>query len=65
MNHMSENEFREALKTLGISQRQFAADIRTDITAVNRWAKGRVPVPGAAEAYLRLRVSVSNRESGV
>ncbi len=55
---MDANEFRAALKELGISQQQFARDIDTDPTAVNRWANGKSKVSGAAAAYLRLRLKV-------
>jgi DNA-binding transcriptional regulator YiaG len=51
---MDKEEFRDALKELGISQRQFAAEVDTDVTAVNRWAMGTRKVPGPAAAYLRL-----------
>jgi DNA-binding transcriptional regulator YiaG len=55
---MTSDEFRAVLKTLGISQRRFASDIDTDYTAVNRWATGKASIPGAAAAYLRLRLRV-------
>jgi DNA-binding transcriptional regulator YiaG len=61
--NMDANEFRAALKMLGISQRQLAADIRADVTAVNRWATGRVSMPGAVEAYLRLRLRVERHQA--
>ena len=53
---MDKTEFRKALKELGISQQQFARDIDTDPTAVNRWATGKAKMSGAAAAYLRLRL---------
>jgi transcriptional regulator with XRE-family HTH domain len=46
--------FRETLKRHGISQREFAAMIRTDYSAVNRWANGKAAVPGAVEVLLML-----------
>jgi len=61
--NMNADEFRAALRTLGITQRQLAAVIRTDVTAVNRWATGRVSMPGAVEAYLRLRLRVERHQA--
>jgi DNA-binding transcriptional regulator YiaG len=51
---MDKDEFRAALEELGISQRKFANEVNTDVTAVNRWAMGSRKVPGPAAAYLRL-----------
>jgi DNA-binding transcriptional regulator YiaG len=56
MQEMTGVEFQAALDELGISQRDFARETGTHYTAVNRWAKGRVPIPGIAAAYVRLRL---------
>jgi DNA-binding transcriptional regulator YiaG len=62
---MEHDEFRALLKELGISQRQFARDIDdTDVTIVNRWATGKARIPGAASAYLRLRVKLHRISRG-
>ena len=51
---MTPAEFREALKTLGMSQRFFAANSRTAISTVNRWAQGTQPIPGWVEWIIDL-----------
>jgi len=43
---MTPAEFRDALKTLGMSQRFFALKSGTAISTVNRWAQGTQPIPG-------------------
>ena len=43
-----------------MSQREFAEIIDTDYTAVNRWALGKAKVPGAAWAYLDLRIELKH-----
>lgn len=52
------DDFRAALDELGLSQREFAAIIDTDYTAVNRWALGKAKIQGAAWAYLDLKLGV-------
>lgn len=52
---MTHNQFRSAIKRLGLSQPQAgrllgAKGERTP----RRWASGEIPVPAAAEAILRL-----------
>jgi transcriptional regulator with XRE-family HTH domain len=49
---MTAAEFRETLAALGLTQRAFAAEVLVDIGTVNRWAKGRRPIPGIVDAYL-------------
>ena len=55
---MDKDELRAALKELGMSQRQLATEIDTDVTAVNRWAQGSRKVSGPAVAYIRLLLSI-------
>lgn len=55
---MKAKEFREALSTLEVSQRELARTLRVYPTTVNRWANDLAPIPGAVEAYLRLRLEV-------
>ena len=47
-------EFRQALRDLGWSQAEFAARTNIGPTAVNRWIRNYVPVPGWAAAHVRL-----------
>lgn len=49
---MTAAEFRAALKSCGLRQREFAARLGVSISTVNRWALGQVPVPRYAIMYL-------------
>jgi DNA-binding transcriptional regulator YiaG len=51
-------EFRAALRRMKLTQKRFSDEIDTTYAAVNRWATGRVPMPGMAVAYLLLREKV-------
>jgi len=43
---MTADEFREALRALGLSQTRCGILMMTDPRTVRRWAAGDVPVPG-------------------
>jgi len=47
-------ELRAALETLGKSQGDLMRELSVRPETVNRWATGKVPVPGTAAAYLNL-----------
>jgi DNA-binding transcriptional regulator YiaG len=51
---MTSKELRAALRALGLQQRQPADQLDVTKRSVNRWATGDLPVPGYAEAYLKL-----------
>lgn len=42
---MTQQEFRDALATLGVSQREFARVVGVDDRTVRRWALGEAAVP--------------------
>lgn len=48
--------FLASLKELGLSQTEFARLIEVDVTTVNRWAKGKVPVPKLVHLLLEMMV---------
>ena len=54
---MTAVQFRKALKTLRLSQREVARRLYSEVSTVNRWATGRHPIPGpvqaAVEAWVR------------
>lgn len=54
-------EFRAALKSVGLRQRDLARQLGVAVTTVNRWATGRQPVPGYAVAFL----SVSGKKDAI
>lgn len=45
---MSSTEFSDSLKSLGLSQRQFAAVARVSPHTVGRWISGSTPLPHMA-----------------
>jgi transcriptional regulator with XRE-family HTH domain len=51
---MTSDEFRQALKDLGLRQSVLARDLDLGAGAINRWAKGHRPVPGYMEYIIRL-----------
>lgn len=51
---MTTNEFRAAMKALGLSQRDLAFRLGVALSTVSAWATGKVPVPKYASAYLEL-----------
>lgn len=52
---MTQKEFLDALRHLGISQRRLAIDLGVDPNTVNRWATGKHPVaPYAAHLLIQL-----------
>jgi DNA-binding transcriptional regulator YiaG len=61
---MTSKELRAALRALGLQQRQLADRLDVTKRSVNRWATGDLPVPGYAEAYLKLLLRVASREAG-
>lgn len=61
---MDYTEFRAALDELGLSQHQFARQIKMDVTSVNRWANDKADIPGIAAAYVRLRLAIHRETSG-
>lgn len=51
---MNADQLKDQLKRLGWSQRELARRFDCDPDTVNRWATGRVPVPGHVVEYLRV-----------
>jgi DNA-binding transcriptional regulator YdaS (Cro superfamily) len=49
---MTGDALRDALVTLGMRQRAFAARLGVSPNTVNRWIGGAVPVPRYAEAFI-------------
>ena len=58
---MNASEFRTALFKLGLKQSDIANRLDVSAKTVNRWANSKDPVPGYAEAYVRLLLN--NRRS--
>ena len=50
--HMTAKQFRATLRRLALSQRQLALRLRVDVTTVNRWARGRGPIPETVSLLL-------------
>ena len=59
---MKSHELEKKLSSVNLSQAELARRLGKDVTTVNRWIKGRAPVPQYAVAYLevlsRLRLTV-------
>lgn len=51
---MEPDSLKAALAAMNWSQRELARRLDLDPDTVNRWATGRVPVPGYAVEYLRV-----------
>lgn len=49
---MTAKQFRAALRRLRLSQRQLALRLKVDATTVNRWARGRGPIPETVSLLL-------------
>jgi transcriptional regulator with XRE-family HTH domain len=60
---MTPAKLRDTLKAIGMTQAGFAERLGLSDTTVNRWARGRAPVPGYAEAYLREITAGMNLET--
>jgi transcriptional regulator with XRE-family HTH domain len=58
---MTAAEFRAALETLGKSQADLAREFDVWPETVNRWATGKVDVPGRTAAYLNLLLTQEER----
>ena len=59
---MTPEEFRTALKDLGVKQVFFVAGADLSPTTVSRWAKGLQPIPGWVEWVIQLlRENATNR----
>lgn len=61
---MSRDEFRAAMKALGLSQRDLASRLGVALSTVSAWATGKAPVPKYASAYLELLAAVAPLDSG-
>lgn len=60
---MTADEFRAALKSLGLRQRWLAERLGVETSTVNRWATGKAPVPQYAAYVLELlRVAQIRRQ---
>jgi len=59
---MTGDELRDALATLGMRQRAFAARVGVTPNTVNRWIGGAVPVPRYAEAFIDVLLAEQRRE---
>lgn len=51
---MSTAEFRAILSALGVKQAWVSRQLGVSVNQVSRWAVGAIPIPGYAQAYLRL-----------
>ena len=51
---MTPDEFREALKRLGLSQVEFARSVGVHDVTARRWAAGKLEVPASVSLFLRL-----------
>lgn len=51
---MDNHQLKSALSELAWSQAELARRLDCDINTVNRWATGKVPVPGHVVEYLRV-----------
>jgi len=56
---MASDQFKDALRLVGWTQRQFAGRMGVDEATVSRWASGRLPVPQYVAEYMRVVVAVS------
>lgn len=50
---MTQNEFRDSLAALGLSQARLSRLLQTDKATPNRWASGSVEIPRAVVLLLR------------
>lgn len=55
---MTGQELKAALKSLGLSQIEFAKETGNTNETISRWAQGKRPVPLLAQRYLDLRLKV-------
>lgn len=51
---MTADSLRSTLRTLNVGQAWLARQLKVHPNTVSLWATGAVPVPGYAEAFLRL-----------
>lgn len=58
---MTPDEFRAALKRLGLRQRWLAERLGVETSTVNRWATGKAPVPQYAVFCLSLLDQIADR----
>lgn len=61
---MTPDEFREALSSLGWSQRQAARELGVGPRLVRYWAVGRYPIPRVAQLALAQLLSAASEERG-
>ena len=59
---MTGDELRDALATLGMRQRAFAARLGVAPNTVNRWIGGTVPVPRYAVAFIEVMLAEQRGE---
>jgi hypothetical protein len=55
-SEMTARMFRMRLKEAGVPQRRFALWLGFDVVSVNRWARGRRPIPRHVEVLANLLV---------
>ena len=53
---MNPEQFRDALRLLGLSQRAFAREIGYRPNQVNAWAQGRYAIPVIVQKFLAQRL---------
>ena len=52
---MTALDLTTTLRSLGLTQAQFASELGVHVQTVNRWATGKIAVPRYVIAYLRER----------
>ena len=63
---MTPTQLRKALKTIGLSQREAAKRLYSDVGTVNRWAQGKHPIPGPVQSTIEAWVREAEaREAGL
>jgi len=62
---MTADEFNAALVELGMSQRAFAGRVGTTHETVNRWARGKKPIPSWVSRMIPLlKTALAHDDAG-
>lgn len=62
---MSAEEFKEALKKLELSQKQFGEEYGAGTRTVNRWASGEIPIPLSAQKFIKIQLVLREKDEKV
>lgn len=62
---MTASELKQALRSLGWSQRRLAGVLEVNLATVSRWATGKLPVPGYCRAYLDLALRLHSLSESI